>query len=195
MKTNLVLILLIVVASGGQARITAQAVGSADILRASVTVDAIDPVNRTITFRDASGRKDTMAAPAEMKRFDEIKVGDKLNLTYTYARVYELRKATTSDAVATTGTSGRGTSGATGTSGSVTRTDGPLPGALATNRMTKTVTVIATDLAEGLLTVRTPEGRIVKSRVQDKSLMTDVVADDKIEITYAESLLAEFERP
>jgi hypothetical protein len=61
--------------------------------------------------------------------------------------------------------------------------------------MTTVVSVIATDQEMGLITVRTPEGRVIRRKLEDKSLMEGIVADDKIEVTYLQALLVEVERP
>ena len=71
---------------------SAQSAASADILRASVRVDAIDKAQRVVTVRDEKGNKDTFHAPPEMQRFDELKVGDRINLTYYQGIAFEVRK-------------------------------------------------------------------------------------------------------
>lgn len=169
---------------------SAQSVGSADILRASVRVDAIDKAQRMVTVRDEKGNKDSFHAPPEMQRFDELKVGDRINLTYYQGIAFEVRKRDSTAPAASTpqpvGTSG---------TAEITRGTGPLPSGAITQRRTATVTVKATDLPNAMLTVVLPSGRIAKHKVQDPSLMKGIVADDKIDITYAEGLLVEVERP
>ena len=127
--------------------------------------------------------------PAEVKRFDELKVGDRINLTYYMAKAFEVRKRDSNEpapkAVGTTGTGGV----------DIARSAGPLPGAAITERRTETVTVKATDLEKAMLTVWLPNGRIITHKVQDPSLMKGIVADDPIDITYEEGLLVEVERP
>lgn len=173
---------------------SAQSAGSAEILRATVTVDAIDKEQRLVTVRDEKGNKDTFHAPPEMQRFDELKVRDKINLTYFQGIAFEVRKRdAAAPAVGTSGTAEKpvGTSG----TAEITRGTGPLPAGAITQRRTATVTVKATDLANQLLTVWLPSGRVATHKVQDPSLMKGIVADDRIEITYAEGLLIEVERP
>jgi hypothetical protein len=187
MKPLLVLTLAILL-SARSAPIAAQSVGSADVLHASVTIDAIDSATRTVTFHDASGHKDTITAPPEVKRFDELKVGDQLNFTYYYARIFELRKTGPGAEPKPTGTGGDGTT-------KVTPTDSPLPGGTVTRRATESVWVKSTDLNQGLISVVRPDGRVLTRKVQDPSLMQGVVADDRIDVTYAEGLLVDVERP
>jgi hypothetical protein len=119
----------------------------------------------------------------EVKRFSELKVGDRVNLTYYQSRILALRKrGTEAGPVGTTGTQ-------------IVRGQGPLPAGAVARELTTVVTVIATDQALGLITVRTPDNRIIKRKLDDKSLMEGIVADDKIEVTYSQALLVEVERP
>ena len=193
MQRHLLIPLLALCAVATAAVSSAQSAGSADILRASVTVDAIDKAQRMVTVRDAKGKKDSFHAPPEMQRFDELKVGDRINLTYFEGIAFEVRKRD-AGAAATTGTGAEKPVGTSGTA-EITRGTGPLPSGAITQRRTATVTVKATDLNAQLLTVWLPSGRIAKHKVQDPSLMKGIVADDRIDITYAEGLLIEVERP
>ena len=77
MQRHLLIPLLALCAVATAAVSSAQSAGSADILRASVTVDALDKAQRMVTVRDAKGKKDSFHAPPEMQRFDELKVGDR----------------------------------------------------------------------------------------------------------------------
>jgi len=194
MQRHLLIPLLALCALATAAVSSAQSAGSADILRASVKVDAIDKAQRMVTVRDEKGHKDSFHAPPEMQRFDELKVGDRINLTYFQGIAFEVRKRDAAES--TVGTSGTAEK-PVGTSGTaeITRGTGPLPSGAITQRRTATVTVKATDLANQLLTVWLPSGRVATHKVQDPSLMKGIVADDKIDITYAEGLLIEVERP
>ena len=146
-----------------------------------------------MTVRDENGSKDSFHAPPEMQRFAELKVRDRIDLTYFQGIAFEVRKR---DAAAAAIVAGE-TDKPVGTSGTaeITRGTGPLPSGAITQRRTATVTVTATDLANQLLTVRLPSGRVAKHKVQDPALMKGIVADDKIDITYAEGLLIEVQRP
>src|SRR5262245_19418801 len=68
-------------------------VATSNLTKVSATITAIDPATRMVTFRGESGNEETVRAPADMKRFDELKVGDRLNLSYYTSRVIKLRKA------------------------------------------------------------------------------------------------------
>lgn len=193
MRRHLLIPVLALCAAATAAVASAQSAGSADIVRTTVTVDAIDKAGRMVTVRDGKGNKDSFQAPPEMQRFDELKVGDKINLTYFEGIAFEVKKRD-APTVATTATAAEKPVGTSGTT-EITRGTGPLPSGAITQRRTATVTVKATDLNAQLLTVVLPSGRIARHKVQDPSLMKGIVADDKIDITYAEGLLIEVDRP
>src|SRR6476659_7418403 len=63
-----------------------------DLVRASATIQAIDMTSRMITFKNEDGTEDTVWAPPEIARFNELKAGDVVNLTYYKSTVYQLRQ-------------------------------------------------------------------------------------------------------
>jgi hypothetical protein len=135
-----------------------------------------------VTFRDDAGNVDTLRAPDTVKRFNELKVGDRLNLSYYQSRVITLRKAGTPTATA-------------GTTSGVVKGTGDLPAGLAARQTTAVVTLKSVNVDTGAVTLQTQDGRTITRTVQDKSMLKGLVADDKLEITSTEALLADFERP
>ena len=95
----------------------AQTVQKSDSVSATATIQAIDKANRLVTVRDESGAEDTMQVRPAMKRFDELKVGDKVKITYTESLVLQVRKP--GDAVKAAGDDAKITKG-TGASPAVT---------------------------------------------------------------------------
>ena len=66
------------VAAAGQSRTI-----EGDAVSTTVTVEAIDHTNRTLTVKNDKGLYETIQAPPGMQRFDELKVGDKLRSATT----------------------------------------------------------------------------------------------------------------
>ena len=60
---------------------------------ATATIQAIDSTTRSITLRDETGVEDTYVAGPEVKRFDELKVGDTVKMTYYESVFLQVRKA------------------------------------------------------------------------------------------------------
>ena len=128
-----------------------------------------------------------MAGP-ELKRFDELKVGDKVKMTYYESVFLQLRKAG-----ATAGTTGEKPADAT-LDAAITRGKGALPGGTAAVQEKMTVTVKAIDPALPSITVTTPDGRTVTRKVEDKKNLTGVAVGDLIDVTYTRALLTQIER-
>lgn len=154
---------------------------------ATATIQAIDTTTRTLTIRDETGVEDSYVAGPEIKRFDELKVGDKVKMTYMESVVLQLRKA---PAAGTTGAKPADPS----LDAAVTRGKGALPGVTAAVQEKMTVTVRSIDAAVPSITVTTPDGRTITRKVEDKKNLTGVAPGDSIEITYTRALLTSIER-
>lgn len=154
---------------------------------ATATIQAIDTTTRTLTIRDETGVEDSYVAGPEVKRFDELKVGDKVKMTYMESVVLQLRKAPPA-----------GTTGAKPADPSldaaITRGKGALPGVTAAVQEKMTVTVKSIDASVPSITVTTPDGRTITRKVEEKKHLEGVAAGDSIEITYTRALLTSIER-
>ena len=150
---------------------------------ATATIQAIDSTTRTVTLRDEQGQEDTYSVGPEVKRFDELKVGDKVKMTYYESVVLQVRKpgeaggqaAPTADVAATRG-------------------NGPLPGATLSVQQKMTVTVKAIDPALPSVTVTTPDGRTVTRKVENKKNIEGLKVGDQVDITYTRAVLTQVER-
>ena len=58
----------------------------------TTTIEAIDHTARLVTLKDEQGDSETIYAPPEVKRFDELKVGDKVTFKYSESIAYQIRK-------------------------------------------------------------------------------------------------------
>jgi hypothetical protein len=147
---------------------------------ATVTIQQIDSTKRLVTYRSADGSEDTVYAGPDFKRFNELKVGDKVNLTYYESKVYQVRKPgapplTPSDRmVATAGT-------------------GAAPSGTISRQTTQTVTVKAIDMSVPSITVTTTEGRVITRKVDNKANLEGVKVGDNIDIIATEAILASVE--
>src|SRR5688572_2813964 len=63
-----------------------------DSVSVTVTIEAIEQSSRTLTVKDADGLYETIQAPPEMKRFSELKVGDRITARYYDNVVVRLKK-------------------------------------------------------------------------------------------------------
>jgi hypothetical protein len=156
---------------------------SGEMLKATATIQQIDSTHRIITFKNEDGTEDSVYAGPEVKRFDELKVGDKVTLTYYETTFFKIRKPGDPPLDMKSDTAVTGTSGA-------------LPGATVANQTVKTVTVKSVDPTAGVITVTTSDGRVITRKVDEKVKpdLANIKAGDQIDIVYTEAMLASVER-
>ena len=53
-----------------------------NVVTATVTIRALDPATRSVTLRNENGDEDTFTVGPEVKRLNELKVGDRIRVTY-----------------------------------------------------------------------------------------------------------------
>jgi len=148
-----------------------------DAVEVTAKIEAIDKTARLVTLKDTEGDTETIKCGPEVKRFDELKVGDTVTFRYYESIAYAIRKP------------GQPSGLPAQTGPSVTRGQGPRPGGTIAQQETATVTVKAIDAKVPSVTVLTADGRTVSFKVEDKKNLKDVRAGDKVEITYTEAVM------
>jgi Cu/Ag efflux protein CusF len=156
---------------GGQAPVS-----KVDSVTTTATIQAIDATTRRVTLRLEKGDEDTFVAGPAVTRFDELKVGDKIKMTYYESRVYQIRKPGE-------------TANVPGESSAITAATSKLPGGTAARQVKSTVTVVSVDPSVPSITVKTDDGRTVTRKVEDKKHLAGVQPGDRIDVTYTEALL------
>ena len=63
------------------------------VLKASATVEAVDAAKRTVTLKSEAGQTKTLKCGPEVRNFDQIKVGDTVNLSFVDEVAAYMRKA------------------------------------------------------------------------------------------------------
>jgi Cu/Ag efflux protein CusF len=158
-----------------------QAVSKANSVTATGTIQAIDTTARTVTLRNEKGEEETFVVPPDqMPRFNELKVGDRVRMTYYESLVFQLLKP------------GAKSDGAS-FEAALDRAKSARPAGSIATQEKMTVTVKAVDMAVPSITVTTETGRVVSRKVEDKKNLEGVKAGDRIEITYTQALLASVE--
>ena len=152
-----------------------------DPLKAAVTVtatiEAIDRNSRLVTLKGPKGNLATVYVDPSMKRFDELKIGDKVTAEYTESIAVHVRKP--------------GEPAPPAATGGVTRGQGASPGATAAAQETVTVTVEAIDKANQSVTVKRQDGGIVSFRVQNPKYLEMAKPGDTVDITYTQALMVD----
>jgi len=147
----------------------------------SATVEAIDHAKRTLALKDEKGIYHEVKVPESVKRFAEIKVGDKLTATYYDNIIVRVKSAGEKDV--NTGTAG------------VVPSGGAKPGATASTQRTITATIVAIDQKIPSISFKGPNGWAYSSRVEDTEALKKVKVGDKVDITWTEALLVSLETP
>jgi Cu/Ag efflux protein CusF len=149
-----------------------------EAVEVTATIEAIDHDSRRVTLKGKDGDTETIRCGPEVKRFDELKVGDTVTFRYYESIVYAIRKPGQPSSL-------------TKTSGKVetVRGTGTRPGATLSQQETATVTVQAIDANAPSVTVLTEDGRRATFKVEDKKNIKDLKVGDTVEITYTEAVL------
>ena len=153
-------------------------ISKANMVKLTATIQAIDQTARTITLRDDKGSEDTFAVGDAVQRFKELKVGQRVNITYYESIVFQVLKP---------GEKGGGTS----LEAALSRAKSALPAGTVAVQDKATVTVKAVDMAVPSITVATDDGRTVTRKIENKKYLEGVKAGDKIDITFTRALVTE----
>ena len=155
-----------------------QTVEKSNTVSAVATIQAIDATKRVLTIKDESGVEDMVYVGPEVKRFDELKVGDKIRVRYHESVVLQLRKP---------GESVKGSTDAAG----VAAGTGKSPSVTLGRQATTTVSVVSVDEKTPSLTVKTSDGRTITRKVENRKNLEGVKAGDRIDITYTEAVMVD----
>jgi hypothetical protein len=173
-KTLAVLAVLVALPLVAQAQ---KPVTQTDAIELTARIEAIDKTDRLVTLKDQDGERETIYCGPEVKRFDELNVGDTVTFRYYESIAYAIRKP------------GQPSGLPAETGPAITRSQGARPGATVSQQETATVTVKAMDLKLPSITVLTEDGRTVGMKVENKKNLKDVKVGDKVEITYTEAVM------
>ena len=149
----------------------------------TATVEAIDSQRRELTLKGPGGNLVVMEVPPEVKRFNEIKVGDQLTVEYKESLIVDVKKA---DSGAKLGMSQE-------IGGE--RKPGAKPSGVLTRRLTATVEVVSTDMKTPSITIKEANGNTQSFRVKDAKRLEGVNPGDKLMITYDEAVAIKVTAP
>jgi hypothetical protein len=152
-----------------------------DSVSMTVTVEAIEQSSRIITVKDDKGIYETIQAPPEMKRFSELKVGDRITVRYYENVVVRLKRP--------------GEAAVDVDSAAITRGEGQRPAGTAATQRTITVSVTAMDPKTSSVTVKGPNGYTYSRRVADKKTFAQLKVGDQLDMTWTDALMISVDPP
>ena len=134
------------------------------------TVETIDKTRRSVNIKTADGKFVALDVPKSAKRFDELKVGDKVKVTYNNNVMVRLKPPGEAavDTADTSSTMGKGAK----------------PGGTASMVRTMTAEVTEIDKGTSSITVVGPNGWKYSRRVVDPKVFDQVKVGDKVDITW-----------
>ena len=147
----------------------------------TATVEAIDHGRREVTLKEANGLYSTVTVPTDNKKFDTIKVGDKVTARYYDNVVIRVKHPGEKDVDTDTAAVTQGSSAKAG-------------GTAATQR-TITATITAIDMKIPSITFTGPNNWKYSSRVEDKNALAKVKVGDKVDIVWTEAVMISLEAP
>jgi Cu/Ag efflux protein CusF len=137
---------------------------------ATVTVTAVDKAARKLTIKNASGEKMTFQVPADVKSFDRLKVGDKVDIDYTESLALSMLPP--------------------GSKPAMTERQAAIPGA-AGREMSISAEVVSVDAANNKVTFKGPRGQLKTVTVQDPELQAKLPGlkpGQVLQLTYTEAI-------
>jgi hypothetical protein len=141
----------------------------------TATVEAIEQSTRNVTLRLPNDELHTVWVPEYVRRFSELKVGDRITATYHETITVRLKKPDERDVntLNQTVTSAGG---------------GKRAGSAATQR-TITATIDAIDMNVPSISFKGPSGWHYSTRVRDKKALDQLRIGDRVDITWTDALL------
>ena len=143
----------------------------------------IDKKTRTITFKNKDGESKFVAGP-DIKNFDQIKKGDRVNVNYELAVAIELIK-TKSDGVRTKVETN-----------TVTKSKAnEKPSETITNQTTIVADIVEVNREKKLVSVKGPSGKITTVTVKNPALLADVKVGEQVKVIYFDAMAASITTP
>jgi hypothetical protein len=152
----------------------------AEVVKVTATVEAIDKAKRQVTLKGPKGNSMVLPVSAEVKNFDQVKVGDQLVVGYVQALSMTLKKG------------GKELVAKTEAADSARAASGTKPGGAAVQQMTVIADVTAIDAKTQTVTLKGPK-QVVDLKVRDPEQFKLVKVGDQIEAVYTEALAVSVE--
>jgi hypothetical protein len=147
---------------------------AAERIKMTATITAIDKASRDVTLKGPQGNEVVVTAGPEVKNFDQMKVGDKVNIEYVEALALELKKGGGMP-VARSDTAGGGSA-----------KPGEKPAGAAGRQVTVVADVVAVDPKTQRVTLKGPQ-RTVDLRIPDPEQFKLIAKGDQVQATYTQA--------
>jgi hypothetical protein len=146
-----------------------------ETVKITATITAIDKATRDVTLKGPQGNEMVVTAGPEVKNFDQLKVGDQVNLNYMEALTLELKKG---GGLVVARTEKAGAAGAK---------PGEKPAGAVGRQVTVVADVVALDPAKQVVTLKGPQ-RTVDLKIPDPEQFKRIAKGDQVEATYTQAV-------
>jgi len=178
MKTYGAAMLLTALAAVASAQVSKSLPGTMEIV--TVTVESIEKASREVTVKKPDGSYGVFSVSEDVKRFDTLKVGDKITAKYYENIVLRLKAPGEKDIDSENAAITRSAKGGAGT-------------AAVQRAITATITKI--DMKVPSIAFSGPNGWNYSTRVEDKKALAKVKVGDKVDITWTQAAIVGLEEP
>jgi hypothetical protein len=155
--------------------------GAVAAVTAQGVIEAVDPKTREVKIKLANGETRTIVASEEVRNFDQIKVGDKLNVKYMEGATIELKKG------------GKAVVARTESSSMERAKPGEKPGGVAKREVKLVADVVAVDEKAKKVSVKNDKGEVIPVDVRDPEQLKLIKKGDQVEVTYVQAVAISLE--
>jgi len=155
-------------------------VAGAGAVKASASITAIDSASRKITLKSQDGKTFDVIAGPEVKNFNQINVGDKVTVEYLKAFSAEVKKTAKGET--------KPAASMTKETESASAKPGDKPAGAEGVKVTILADVVAVDKKKKTITLKGPNGKVVKLDVKNPDHFNVVKKGDQVEIVYVEAM-------
>ena len=176
--------LLAVAAVGVSRPSTAAPVSEGQMTHETVTITSIDREKRTVTLKNPDGETKVVQVPVEMKNFDTVKVGDKIDLDYYESVAVKILPKGAKPSMSQT-SSGTQVAPGGGT-------------ATGTRETTVAAEIVSIDPKANKITFKGPQGGIRTVSVSDPEVQKKLPmlkVGQVVQLTYSEAMAASIRKP
>ncbi len=169
--------------SSGAGSVEGRGFVAEEVVRATVTVTAVDPVKRKVTVKNAEGQTASIKVSDNVD-LANVKAGDTVDIAYLESVAIDVVKP---------GTAAPGVSRSVAVAPAQA---GQVPAGAVVEQVTATAEVMAIDMAAHTVTLRGPEGELKTVKVKNPDLqqkMAGLKVGDLMQFTYTEALAVRVE--
>ena len=143
-------------------------------VQVTAQVVSIDKATRTVTLKGPRQTVDVVAGD-EVKNFDQIKVGDRVDVTYVEALTLELKKTKAPLTMS-------------GEAGAIRAAPGSTPAGAVGRQITALCDVVDVNKKKSTITLKGPRGNVMELNVRNPDQFKVVKKGDQVEVTYTEAV-------